>query len=251
LKRPFQILFTAFNSLSTVLLPATCKLCQSVVEDLRLGVVCQSCWDSVKLTDEPFCGVCGYAFPSKAISGETALCGACRRSLYRFDVARAWAPFQDSVKEIIHQLKYGCHASLARPLAVRLASTYEAQRQRLRADWLIPVPLHPTRKRERGFNQSGEIARHFSRIVGIPVAQYWLLRTRPTKVQAGLTRRERRHNVSGAFAMSKHADVRGRTVLVIDDVFTTGATLNECARILRQSGAARIAVLTVARVIKE
>ena len=123
---------------------------------------------------------------------------------------------------------------------MRLASTYEAQRQRLQADWLIPVPLHPTRKRERGFNQSGEIARHFSRIVGIPVAQHWLLRTRPTKVQAGLTRRERRHNVSGAFAMSKQADVDGKTVLVIDDVFTTGATLNECARILRQSGATKL-----------
>jgi len=251
LKRSFQILFTAFNSLSTVLLPATCKLCQSVVEDLRLGVVCRSCWDNVRLIDEPFCGICGYAFPSKAISGEAALCGACRRNLYRFDVARAWAPFQDSVKEIIHQLKYGRHPSLARPLAVRLAGTYEAQRQRLQTDWLIPVPLHPTRKRERGFNQSGEIARHLSRIVGVPVAQHWLLRTRPTKVQAGLTRRERRQNVSGAFALSKQADVHGKAVLVIDDVFTTGATLNECARILRQSGAARIAVLTVARVIKE
>jgi len=214
-------------------------------------VVCQSCWDSVKLIEAPFCGVCGYAFPSKAIFGEAALCGACRRGLYRFDVARAWAPFQDSVKEIIHQLKYGCHPSLARPLAARLASTYEAHRQRLQADWLIPVPLHPARMRERGFNQSGEIARHFSRLVGVPLARHWLSRARPTKVQAGLTRRERRHNVSGAFEMSKGSEIRGRTVLVIDDVFTTGATLNECARILRQSGAARIAVLTVARVIKE
>ena len=134
---------------------------------------------------------------------------------------------------------------------MRLASTYEAHRQRLQTDWLIPVPLHPTRKRERGFNQSGEMARHLSHIVGVPVAQHWLLRTRPTKVQAGLTRRERRQNVSGAFALSEQADVHGKAVLVIDDVFTTGATLNECARILRQSGAARVAVLTVARVIKE
>jgi ComF family protein len=214
-------------------------------------VVCQSCWDSVKLIEAPFCSVCGYAFPSKAISGEGALCGACRRELYRFDVARAWAPFQGSVKEIIHQLKYGCHPSLARPLAVRLASAYAADRHRLQADWLIPVPLHPARMRERGFNQSSEIARHLSRIVGVALARHWLLRTRPTKVQAGLTRRERRRNVSGAFEMSKSAEVRGRAVLVIDDVFTTGATLNECARILRESGAARIAVLTIARVIKE
>ena len=251
MRRPFQILFTAFNSISTVLLPATCKLCQSVVEDLRLGVVCQSCWNSVSLIEDPFCEVCGYAFPSKTIATDGAVCGSCRRGLYRFDVARAWAPFRDSVKEIIHQLKYGCHPSLARPLAVRLADAYETHRHRLQADWLIPVPLHPARKRERGFNQSGEMARHFSRIAGIPLAQHWLLRTRPTKVQAGLTRRERRRNVSGAFEMSRSARVSGKTVLIIDDVFTTGATLNECARILRQNGAARVAVLTVARVIKE
>ena len=156
-----------------------------------------------------------------------------------------------SVKEIIHQLKYGCHRSLARPLAARHASAYDTHRHRLQADCLIPVPLHPARKRERGFNQSGEIARHFSRIVGVPLAQHWLLRTRPTEVQAGLTRRERRRNVSGAFEISKTAEIRGRAVLVIDDVFTTGATLNECARILRQSGTARIAVPTVARAIKE
>jgi ComF family protein len=195
--------------------------------------------------------VCGYAFPSKAISGEGARCGACRRGLYRFDVARAWAPFQDSVKEIIHQLKYGSHPSLARPLAARLASTYGAHQPQLQADWLIPVPLHPARKRERGFNQSGEIARHFSRIAGVPLARHGLMRIRPTQVQAGLTRRERRRNVSGAFAVAKSAEIRGKAILLIDDVFTTGATLNECAKILRQSGAARIAVLTVARVIKE
>lgn len=214
-------------------------------------MVCQSCWDSAKLIEAPYCSGCGYAFPSKAISGERALCGACRRGLYRFDAARAWAPFQDPVKAIIHQLKYGCHPSLARPLAARLATAYHVHKDRLQADWLIPVPLHPSRKRERGFNQSGEIARHLSRIVGIPLAQHWLLRTRPTKVQAGLTRRERRSNVSGAFEMAQYAELHGRTVLLIDDVFTTGATLNECARILRQKGAARIAVLTVARVIKE
>lgn len=214
-------------------------------------MVCQSCWDDVRPIESPFCTVCGYAFPSKVLSSERALCGACRRGLYQFDVARAWAPFQGSVKEMIHQLKYGCHPSLARPLAATLARVYAADCQKLQADWLIPVPLHPKRQRERGFNQSAEIARHFGRIVKIPVARRWLLRTRPTQVQAGLTRRERRRNVNGAFQMTRRADVRGKTVLVIDDVFTTGATLNECAKILKQSGAARVAALTVARVMKE
>ncbi|MCI0351659.1 MAG: ComF family protein [Acidobacteriales bacterium] len=251
MKRPFQILVTALNSLSAVILPATCKLCQTQVEDLRLGVVCQSCWDSLKVIEAPWCGVCGYAFPSKAIDPNQALCGACRRGLYRFDVARAYGPFQDSLREIIHHLKYGRHPSLARPLAVRLTSVYEAHRHSLQADWLIPVPLHPARERERGFNQAVEISRHFSRLAGVPLAWRWLLRTRPTQVQAGLTRRERRSNVNGAFDVSKGAEIQGKTLLVIDDVFTTGATLNECARILKQRGAAKVAVLSVARVIKE
>ncbi|MBM3804632.1 MAG: ComF family protein [Acidimicrobiia bacterium] len=251
LRALFQGLFTAFNSLSAVLLPTTCKLCQGPVEDVRLSVVCQPCWDRVSQVEEPFCGVCGYAFPSKAISQEGARCGACRHGLYRFDVARAWAPFRDSVKGIVHELKYGRHRSLARPLALRLAGVYQAHWPLLRADWVIPVPLHPARKRERGFNQSHEIARHFSRTAGIPLAEHWLLRTRPTQVQAGLTRRERRQNVAGAFRTSNGAGISGRTLLVIDDVFTTGATLNECARILKENGAAKVAVLTVARVIKE
>jgi ComF family protein len=222
-----------------------------VVDDCSLGVVCESCWKAIRLIEAPYCSQCGYGFVSKAVSSEGALCGGCRRGLYQFDFARSLGSFQEPLKEIIHQFKYRSHPGLAKPLAFRLASAYTAHRDVLAADLIIPVPLHRWRERQRGFNQAFELSRHFAKLARIPVERHWLLRTRPTKVQAGLSRRERRLNMSGAFAVSKHAKLERKALLLVDDVFTTGATLNECARILKQQGASTVSVLTVARVIRE
>jgi ComF family protein len=221
------------------------------VDDCSLGVVCESCWKGISLIEAPYCSRCGYGFPSKAVDPEGALCGGCRRGLYRFDFARSLGSFREPLKEIIHQFKYRSHPSLARPLASRLAELYTAHRDALAADLVIPVPLHRSRERERGFNQASELSKHFAKLARIPVERHWLLRTRPTKVQAGLSRRERRLNMSGAFAVSNQAELAGKALLLVDDVFTTGATLNECAKILREQGASRVSVLTVARVVRE
>jgi ComF family protein len=221
------------------------------VDDWSLGVICDSCWKRVKPIEAPYCRQCGYAFPSKVIEPDKALCGACRRRIYRFDFARACGLFQDPLKEIIHQFKYRSHPSLARPLAGRLATLYSAHQDELRADVIIPIPLHSRRERERGFNQSFELSKHLAKLTGIRVERRWLRRTRPTKVQAGLSRRERRLNMRGAFEVSGKAQLEGRSVLLVDDVFTTGATLNECARILKQQGAGKVNALTIARVIRE
>jgi ComF family protein len=171
--------------------------------------------------------------------------------LYWFDFARAAGPFREPLKEIIHQLKYRSHPSLARPLARRLAELYQLHFAHIRAELVIAVPLHRSRERERGFNQAFELARHFAGLVGVPVERGCLLRVRPTKVQAGLSRRERRLNLKGAFEVKRVAGIKGRNVVLVDDVFTTGATLNECARILKQGGAQSVNGLTVARVIRE
>lgn len=196
------------------------------------------------------CTRCGYGFPSTNIQSATPLCGGCRRSLFLFDFARAYSPFEDPLKEIIHQFKYRSHASLAKPLAGLLLSVYQANLKELSADLIIPVPLHKSRERERGFNQAFELARQFSRVARIPLPTELLVRTRPTKVQAGLSRRERRINLKGAFEVSRSGMIKDKTLLLIDDVFTTGATLNECAKILKEHGARRINVLTLARVIR-
>lgn len=251
MKNARHILGSAVNSLASLFFPTTCKLCRTVVDDFALGVVCAACWKQVKAIQAPYCSRCGYAFPSKIMDPQRALCGGCRRNLHRFDAARAWGPFQEPLKEIVHQFKYRSHPSLARPLAERLAAVYSEHGEQISASVIIPVPLHRTRERERGFNQAFELARHLARVTAIPVARHWLLRTRPTKVQAGLSRRERRLNLRGAFALSKEAEIEGKRLLLLDDVFTTGATLNECARILKEQGAQRVSVLTVARVIRE
>jgi len=180
-----------------------------------------------------------------------ALCGGCRRGIYAFDFARAWGAFKTPLKEVIHEFKYRTHFSLARPLAAHLASVYQAHPASLQADFIIPVPLHHIRQRERGFNQAFELSKYLGRAIDLEVKKGWLLRVRATKVQAGLSRRERRLNLNGAFKVPRKARLKGKSVLLIDDVFTTGATLNECVKILRQEGARRVNCLTIARVVRE
>jgi len=115
---------------------------------------------------------------------------------------------------------------------------------------IVPVPLHKSRERARGFNQAFELSKPLANMAQIPVLANLLSRVRPTKIQAGLSRRERRMNVAGAFVLSRSKTIEDKTVLLVDDVFTTGATLNECAKILRRNGARRVNVLTLARVVR-
>ncbi|HVN82804.1 MAG TPA: ComF family protein, partial [Terriglobia bacterium] len=140
--------------------------------------------------------------------------------------------------------------SLAQPLARLLFSVYCLHLQEFSSDMVAPVPLHRSRERERGFNQSLLLARYFSRLVDIPFHPRLLTRIRATQMQAGLSRRARRLNLAGAFLLPDKTEVAEKAVLLVDDVFTTGATVNECARLLRVSGARRVNVLTLARVIQ-
>ncbi len=152
------------------------------------------------------------------------------------------------MREAVHALKFGGKTALANPLGDLMAEAGPAVLPVEVVDCLVPVPLHPTREAERGFNQSMLLARRVSRRWGIPVRPRALRRQRFTRPQTDLDADERRRNVRGAFALSRRAAVDGRHVLLIDDVFTTGATVSECARVLLDAGAATVGVLTVARV---
>ena len=250
MKTVLRIFTPLVDSLLSVIFPCTCTLCKNVVEEAILGVVCRSCWGKIDSIPDPFCSVCGYPFSSRNVDPGT-LCGSCRRKLFAFDVARSQSPFTDPLKEIIHQFKYCGHLSLARPLARYLEGVYRRFPDHFRSDVIIPVPLHRARERERGFNQAAELAKHLSQRVDIPFKVGWLLRTRPTDVQAGLSRRQRRINMKGAFQVSPRARLAKQDVLLVDDVFTTGTTLNECAKILKEHGCPRVNVLTVARVTRD
>ncbi len=238
------------DSLLSIIFPCTCRLCHKIVGDSAFGVVCEDCWNKIKAIEDPFCSVCGYPFVSKCVE-PGALCGSCRHQLFAFDFARSYSSFSDPLKEIIHQFKYCGHLSLARPLGRHLQAVYHSFPAALRSDVIIPVPLHKARERERGFNQAAELAKQLSGLTRIPFQPGWFVRTRPTEVQAGLSRRQRRMNLKGAFQVSRRAVLANRDILLLDDVFTTGATLNECATILKRSGCRRVNVLTIARVSRD
>lgn len=223
-------------------------VCQNSVETLGCGVVCRPCWQRIARLDGILCDLCGYAFASRNLPPQKVLCAACRRGYFHFDFARSYGRLEDPLQTIIHQFKYGSHPSLARPLA-RLIHTLWVQGYRDRIpDMIVPVPLHKARQRKRGFNQAWLLARHLSRWTQVPLADRVLVRHRSTAVQAGLSRGQRRRNIRGAFRVADREAVRKRAVLLVDDVFTTGATLNECARMLGKQGAHRVDVLTIARV---
>ena len=192
------------------------------------------CWSQLALVEPPFCPQCGD--PAPAIEG---LCGICRKGDHAFDLARSAFLFTGPLREIIHHLKYSDRVSLAKPLGKLLKHCLD--REPFTGGLLIPVPLHRSRQRVRGFNQAELLAKHLGR----PVTTRLLRRRKNTPSQTGLTRNQRKQNLAAAFEVRSR--IRG-TVIVVDDVFTTGSTMNEIARTLKRAGAERVEVLTVARV---
>lgn len=168
----------------------------------------------------------------------------CRRGATPFDWARGYGVYEGHLRQVIHLLKYDGMESLARPLGVLLAGLLV---QAGPVDLLVPVPLYWWRLWRRGFNQSELLAREVSGLAGVPLAAGVLRRSKNTATQTGLTSHQRRLNVRGAFQVSRPDTVAGKTVALVDDVITTGATVGACARALRRAGAARVVVLALAR----
>ncbi len=168
----------------------------------------------------------------------------CRREAVPFDWARGFGAYEGSLRRVIQLLKYERMEPLARPLAERMARLLEAAGP---ADVIVPVPLYWLRSWRRGFNQSEALAGELSRLTGLQVSRRCLRRTRDTASQTGLTRRQRRLNVRGAFAVRQPGRVSGKNIVLVDDVITTGATVSACTRALKRAGAARVVVLAAAR----
>jgi ComF family protein len=232
--------------------PALCPLCQTTLGADRRDPLCASCWRGITRLGRPRCHVCGAAPPLAPTfddAGEPAppapSCAACAADPPPYDYARSAALFEGALREAVHALKYSGRRALARPLG-DLAAGYCSATLAEAIEAVVPVPLARDRGRERGFNQAELLAQRVAHRLGVPVRPRWLWRVRPTRPQSDLAASERRANVRGAFRASPQ--VSGRHVLVVDDVLTTGATLGECARALREGGARRVGVLTVARV---
>jgi competence protein ComFC len=182
----------------------------------------------------PFCSKCGE--PAPAIEG---LCGRCMKGEHVFDFARSALLFTPALRDIVHHLKYFDRVSLAGPLGDILKECLD--REHFTGDLIIPVPLHRSRERQRGFNQAELIAARLGR----PMSTRLVRRRKNTPSQTGLTRNQRNRNLAAAFEV--RGEMKGN-VIVVDDVYTTGSTVNEISRALKRAGAARVEVLTVARV---
>jgi ComF family protein len=232
----------AADALLSVLLAPACAACAAPLERPTRGAVCDACWGSIAPLAPPLCDTCGAPLPAwRTVSLPLARCARCRRRRSQVARARAAGVYEGALRAIVHALKYDGRRSLARPLAAlmreRGGDVLEG------ADAAVPVPLHPSRRRERGFNQALDLARRLELRV-VPAVR----RTRPTLPQVGLPAGQRHRNVRGAFAPTRHARaLEGRTVVLIDDVSTTGATLEACARVLRACGAGEIRALTAAK----
>ncbi|MBF0374100.1 MAG: ComF family protein [Alphaproteobacteria bacterium] len=225
------------------LLPPLCLACGEPVGDP--GGLCPPCWDGMRFLGPPFCACCGAPFETPAPDG--ALCGACMAEPPPFRRARAVFDYDEAGRGLILRFKHADRTDAAPGLArwmSRAGAELLAQ-----ADLLVPVPMHRLRLFQRTYNQAAMLARELSRLSGVAFAPEALSRGRATPSQGRMGRVERIKNVRGAFAPGRNGDlVRGRAVLLIDDVLTTGATASECARALRKAGAASVDVLTVARV---
>jgi ComF family protein len=225
------------------LLPPVCVACDQPVD--APGRLCAACWPAVSFITDPRCSCCGLPFELPV--GEGALCGACVAAPPRFTRARAAARYVGPVRDLILRFKHGDRLDLTPALARWLV---QAGGDCLDgADALVPVPLHWRRRLGRRYNQSAELARAVGGLAAVPVLTQALVRRRATPSQGRLGRLARLRNVAHAFEVPVAAAVAGRHLVLIDDVMTTGATVDACARKLLAAGAARVDVLTVARVI--
>lgn len=216
--------------------------------------LCDGCSDAMPRISVPFCDVCGESFPGD-IEGSFE-CPNCTGLSFHFEFARAAMDRSDEALDLIHRLKYGRQIHLARELGRLAAEAFSDRRLALAMEekWpMVPVPLHPSRKRERYFNQAEEIALAVREETGL-VVENRLRRIRKTVTQTRLSRAQRMENLKGAFAIGKNGWLFGKKdfeptpgAILIDDVFTTGSTVDACAKVLKASGVERVAVLTVLR----
>ncbi len=213
--------------------PPYCVLCESYLESDE-NIVCLKCWSQQQKLDIPFL-TCDQL---KSKPG----------GKWWLDGSLALFKYSSATQQLVHYLKYKRFSKLAKPYGLDMANVLADESWLESVDVMIPVPLHPKRLRERGFNQSYLLAKAAADQLKIKVWEDALIRTRYTQPQAKMQRKERLRNVSGAFKLNPGANIENKNVVLVDDVFTTGSTMNECACILRMAGAKKVMSLSIVRV---
>ncbi len=236
-----------WRGLLNLAFPAHCALCNTPLDIDNSICLCNRCWDGLPRIRQPFCPKCGKPIRSLTKVPYDTLCGDCRLIKNRFGLCRSAGLYEGELKECIHLFKYDGREELARPLGILMVEFFKRDFDGARIDGLVPVPLNRAKLRERGFNQALLLAREVGGRCRIPVLRGALKRVRGGDSQSKLKRAERFKNVRGAFSAGKEGLVKSLNLLLVDDVFTTGATAKECVRVLLRAGAKRVDIFTAAR----
>lgn len=245
MSKPAALLTTLKDAGLALLYPPLCQLCEAARATASEGMVCPNCWRKVRFIRPPFCGRCGLPYQGDLTTDFE--CANCRELELHFSFARSAVTAGGVILEAIHRYKYQRALWFEPFLADAFLRQAVPELSPQQWDLIVPVPLHPTKQREREFNQAERLAAHLSVATRIPIHKTLLRRVAPTRTQTLLTRLQRAANVQHAFAMRPGRRLAGQRVILVDDVFTTGATTNTCAKVLRAAGAGEVCVWTVAR----
>jgi ComF family protein len=240
------------QGLFAALFPSDCRLCGAPLVNISRLPVCLECISAIEPVPVATCGICGEGMASIARPDEIQTCDACRETRPQFEKACAYGSYDGELRDLIHLLKYEQVTPAANLLGKILAAAI-VKLEVSQPVLIIPVPLHSSKRRQRRFNQAEIIARAALKRMATPgmeLATNVLVRQRATVSQIGLTRPQRAENIRGAFRVQHPEKVAGRSILLVDDVLTTGTTASECARVLRRAGAEKVWVATVARTLK-
>jgi len=239
------------DAIVSVFFPAGCRICDGLLTSASRIPICAECLASFERVRGILCEVCGRPLPGLTRKeGEAQLCPACQNKTYAFEKARSFALYEGAVVRAILLLKFEQIEPLGGWFAERLAELANAEGDSLAADVVVPVPLHRQRERERGYNQAAMLSKPLAKRLRLPHKAVLLMRTRARPDKQMLSLEERWESVRGAFATRPGSQVDNLRVLLVDDVLTTGATLDACARTLRDAGARSVVALTAARAIR-
>ena len=240
------------EGLLNFIFPLDCKMCEKPIRESKGYSICEDCFKTIELIERPYCIKCGKPLIPTVFfkQNREILCLDCKRKKYSFEFSRSTGIYDKVLKKCIHLFKYYGEKKLAKPLG-KLMVDYLVKNDEFkkRIDLIIPVPLHKNDLRKRGFNQSILLGRVVGNYFSISVGEKVLIKKKLTPFQANLSKKEREKNILRAFLVEKPKEIKGKNILILDDVFTTGATVEECTKELMKARAKNIFVLTLARTV--